>query len=242
VLRDQWQLDGCDTNRNRYTRNMLALVLARRGDLTGGIREISDALAADRRLCERPTIDTGTMTSQLGGMLVEAGRFDEGLAELDRSESIIRAAGGAAQRLPTLLRAARRAHCLLIAGRAAEALELAVDILGQEDFAGTASVRVGALRSMGRLSEAETHVSAMMDLSGRPGTDPVIRARADLEAAQLRLAQGRTAKGLVYARRALEALTPTQVPESALLHRARDLVAACELATAGAAPREMPAE
>ena len=37
MLRDQWLLDSRDTTRNRYTRNMLGVVLAARGDFAGGI-------------------------------------------------------------------------------------------------------------------------------------------------------------------------------------------------------------
>jgi hypothetical protein len=67
VLRDHWLLDGRDARRNRYTRNMLAVVLAARWDLAGGIEQMREALASDKRLCEEATVDTGTMTSQLGG-------------------------------------------------------------------------------------------------------------------------------------------------------------------------------
>jgi hypothetical protein len=88
---------------------------------------------------------------------------------------------------------------------------------------------VAALRSLGRLAEADQHVAAMAELAAKHA-NPGNRARADLEIAQLRLVQGKGAEGLSYARRALAALTPTQIPESALLKNARKLVAACEVA------------
>jgi len=238
VLQDQLLLDGRETHRNRYTRNMLAVVLAGRGDFVAGIEQMRECLAADSRLSEKPTVDTGTMSSQLGGMLVEAGFFDEGFAELDRAEMIIRSAGGAEQRHPTQRRAVRRAHSLLIAGHAAEALDCARSILDQaadcegSNLAIAARIHVGALRSLGRLPEADRHVPAMAELAAKHA-NPGNRARADLEIAQLRVAQGRGAEGLSFARRALELLAPTQVPESALLKNAQKVVAACEIAMAG---------
>ena len=241
VLRDQWLLDGRDTNRNRYTRNMLAVVLAARGDFAAGIEQMREALAADRRIAEKATVDTGTMTSQLGGMLVEAGHFDEGMAELDRAEVLIRAAGGSGQRHPSLRRAARRAHCLLLAGRASEALAAALSVLHQaadcegSNLAIASRVRIGALLSLGRLSEVDLHLPEMAELAARHA-NPGNCARADLEIARSHLAQSRGAEGLAFARRAVQALAPTQIPESALLQSARNLVAACER-RAGAAAR-----
>jgi ATP/maltotriose-dependent transcriptional regulator MalT len=97
VLADQWALDACDTIRNNYTRQMLAIVRANRGDLDEGIALMRQALAADAKLNAAPTVDTGTITAVLGEMLVDAGRFDEGLAAIDRAELIVVAAGGAGQ-------------------------------------------------------------------------------------------------------------------------------------------------
>lgn len=237
VLRDQWLLDGRDTTRNRYTRNMLAVVLAARGDLAGGIEQMREALAADKRLCEKATVDTGTMTSQLGGMLVEAGQVDEGFVELDRAEALVRDAGGWGQRHPAQRRAVRRAHCLLLAWRPSAALDAALSVLdGAADCSGSnlaiaARVRVGALRSLGRLSEAEAHVPEMEDLATQHAS-PENQARVNMEVAQLRLAQGRGAEGLAFARRALDILAPVQVSTSALLQAARNLLVACEEAVA----------
>jgi tetratricopeptide (TPR) repeat protein len=233
VLRDQWLLDGRDTTRNRYTRNMLAVVLAARGDLSGGIEQMREALAADKRLCEKATVDTGTMTSQLGGMLVEAGQGDEGFVELDRGEALVRAAGGSGQRHPAQRRQVRRAHCLLLSGHPSAALDAARSVLDEaadcsgSNLAVAARVRVGALRALGRLAEADAHVAEMEALAKRHAS-PENRARAHMEIAELRHAQGRAAEGLPFARRALEGLTPTQVSASALLQSARKLVVACE--------------
>ena len=233
VLRDQWLLDGRNTTRNRYTRNMLAVVLAARGDLAGGIEQMREALAADKLLCDNATVDTGTMTSQLGGMLVEAGQVDEGFVELDRAEALVRAAGGSGQRHPAQRRQVRRAHCLLQAGRTSSALDAALCVLdpaagcSASNLAVAARVRVGALRSLGRLSEADTHVAEMEELASQHAS-PENQARAHMEVAQLRLAQGRGAEAVPVAHRALTTLAPSQVPTSALLQKARSLVVACE--------------
>ena len=50
VLADQWALDGCDTIRNRLTRNMLALVHAKRGASQAALATMREALAAEARL------------------------------------------------------------------------------------------------------------------------------------------------------------------------------------------------
>jgi hypothetical protein len=57
---------------------------------------------------------------------------------------------------------------------------------------------------------------------------PENQARANMEIAQLRLAQGRGGEGAPFVHRALEVLAPTQVATSALLQNARNLLAACE--------------
>ena len=233
VLSDQWALDGCDTIRNRYTRNMLALVRAYRGDLAEAIELQQQALAAEARLAPTPTIDTGTMTAQLGEMLVEAGRFEAGLAEIERAEAIIRDAGGAGQAYPTLRRQLRRAHALLVAGRPAEALECASIVFDrartvQGRLGATAMrVRVDALRELVRLDEAEEHLPTLLALSGAPHITPLNRARALLAAAALRVAQGRAADGAGFAEEALTLLEPSQVPESPLLGRARKMLQSC---------------
>jgi hypothetical protein len=106
--------------------------------------------------------------------------------------------------------------------------------IGRNSAVIAARVRVGALRELGRLREADQHVPAMVDLAAKHA-NPGNRARANLEIARLRLTQGRGGEGLPFARRAVEALEPTQIPESALLKSARNVVVACETATAGPA-------
>ncbi|MDQ2927003.1 MAG: protein kinase, partial [Pseudomonadota bacterium] len=229
VLADQWALDGCDTIRNRFTRNMLALVRAGRGDLDEGIALMRQTLAAEERLVPTPTVDTGTMVSQLGEMLVEAGQFDEGLAAIERAEALVVAAGGAGQRYPSLRRRVRRANALLVAGQAAAALDEVTSVLelvGESDGwipAVALRVRVAALLALSRLVEAEHLLSGMLMQSAGEHVSSVNRARAYLEAAALRQSQGRPSEAATFAQDALQLLQPTQIVESRLLRRAREM-------------------
>ena len=233
VLSDQWALDGCDTIRNRYTRNMLAVVRAQRGALAEAIELQQQALDAERRLAPTPTIDTGTMTAQLGEMLVEAGSFESGLEQIERAEIIVRDAGGAGQAYPTLRRQVRRAHALGVAGRPREALECATSVFERArslpGWLGAVAmrVRVDALRELARLNEAEEHLQTLLTLTSAPQVSPLNRARALLAAAALRAAQGRAPEGTAFAEEALKLLTPSQVPESLLLKRAREVLERC---------------
>ena len=233
VLSDQWALDGCDTIRNRYTRNMLALVRAQRGDLAEAIELQQQTLAAEARLAPTPTVDTGTMTAQLGEMLVEAGRFESGLAAIERAEAIVRDAGGAGQAYPALRRQVRRAHALLVAGQPEEALACATTVFDRAQTlqgwiaAVAMRVRVDALRELSRLDEAEEQLSTLLTLTSAPQISPLNRARALLAAAALRVAQGRAVDGAVFAEEALTLLAPSQVPESPLLKRAREMLRCC---------------
>ena len=121
----------------------------------------------------------------------------------------------------------------MLARRTAAALDAALSVLDRaadcsgSNLAIAARVRVGALRSLGRLSEADTHVAEMQELA-KQYASPENQARADMEVAQLRLAQGRGAEGVPFAHRALATLAPSQVATSALLQTARRLVVACE--------------
>ena len=233
VFVDQWALDGRDTIRNRYTREILATVRASRGDLDEAIVLMRQALAADAALNPTPTIDTGTMTSQLGEMLVEAGHVDEGMATIDRAEAIVVAAGGAGQAYPTNRRQIRRAQCLLIAGRPAAALDEADALLdrlaGQQHWIGSVALRVrlAALRELARLDEADALVPAVL-LSARASVlSATLRARALLDVAALCVARGRQAEATSLCEEAIALLLPTQVSESALLGRARSLAQVC---------------
>ena len=233
ALHDLWLLDGRDTERNRYVRGVLALLLRSRGDLTGGIEQIREALAADQRLSGVATVDTAAMTEQLGMMLCEAGRFDEGWAAFESAQAIVNATVGALKGHALHRSAARRAHCLYLAGRAEEALDAAAAVLDPAadarltNLAIAAYVRVGALRLLGRLDDADAQLAPMLDLAARNG-HPGTSARADLELAWLRQAQGRAGEGLAGARRAVDVLARAHVPTSALLQQARELLAACE--------------
>jgi tetratricopeptide (TPR) repeat protein len=233
VLSDQLALDGCDTIRNRYTRNMLALVRAQRGDLVEAIELQQQTLAAEARLAPTPTVDTGTMTAQLGEMLVEAGRFESGLAAIERAEAIVRDAGGAGQAYPALRRQVRRAHALLVAGQPGEALACATTVFDRAQTvegwiaAVALRVRLDALRELSRLDEAEEQLSSLLTLTSAPQITSLNRARALLAAAALRVAQGRAVDGAVFAEEALTLLAASQVPESALLKRAREMLQRC---------------
>ena len=233
VLADQWALDGCDTIRNHYTRQMLAMVRANRGDLEEGIALMRQAMAADAKLNATPTVDTGTITAMLGEMLVEAGQFDEGLAAIERAEAIVIAAGGAGQEYSSLRRKLRRSHCLLVAGQAAAALDEATALLDRVGDAGgwipavAQRVRVAALRELARLSEADALLPAMLLATEVPELNASNRARAFLQAALLGLARGRDAEAAAFARDAVALLLPTQVPQSRLLRRAQEIAARC---------------
>ncbi|MGH8796269.1 MAG: protein kinase domain-containing protein [Caldimonas sp.] len=231
VLADQWALDGCDTIRNNYTRQMLAIVRANRGDLDEGIALMRQALAADAKLNATPTVDTGTITAMLGEMLVDAGQFDEGLAAIERAEAVVVAAGGAGQEYPSIRRQIRRANALLVAGNAAAALDQAIAILDRVGDAGgriravPLRVRVAALRELSRPSEADDLLPAMMLAAAQ--ANPSSRARALLEAAMVARARGRPSEAAAFARDAVALLEPTQVPQSPLLRRAREIAARC---------------
>ncbi|HEY4956548.1 MAG TPA: tetratricopeptide repeat protein, partial [Caldimonas sp.] len=239
VLADQWALDGCDTDRNLYTRQMLAMVRANRGDPEEGIALMRQALAVDAKLNATPTVDTGTITASLGEMLVETGRFDEGLATLERAEVIVSAAGGAGQEYPSMRRQVRRAHCLLIAGRPAAALEEAIALLDRvrdnDGWIGAVALRVqvAALRELSRLGEADELLPAMMLAAQSPAVNASNRARALMEGATIGLARGRPGEAAALARDAVALLLPMQVPESPLLRRARELAARCAAAAGG---------
>ena len=238
VLADQWALDGCDTMRNLYTRQMLAMVRANRGDLEEGIVLMRESLAADARLHATPTVDTGTMTAILGEMMVESGQFDEGLATIERAEAIVIAAGGAGQEFPSLRRQLRRAHCLLVAGRPAPALAEADALLARlgadDSWIGAVAlrVRVAALRELARVDEADALVPAMLLAAQSPAVNASNRSRALMEAAQIGLARGRAGEAAPRGRDALELLQANQLPESRLLRRARDLAERCAAAAA----------
>ena len=229
VLADQLALDGCDTIRNRYTRNMLALVRANRGDLAEGIALMRQALAADPALVHAPTIDTGTMLAQLGEMLVESGEFDEGLDAIERAEALVIAGGGARQEFASQRRQIRRANALLVAGRPEAALDEATSLLDRAKDsdnwipASAERVCVAALMQLSRLAEAGERLPAMLARSMAPQVNSANRARAQLEAASVRLRQGRPAEAAEFARHAVELLLPTQIAESPLLRRAREM-------------------
>jgi hypothetical protein len=233
ALADQWALDGCDTIRNNYTRQMLAIVRAKRGDLEEGIALMRQALAADAKLNATATVDTGTITAILGEMMVEAGQFEEGLAAIDRAEVIVVEAGGAGQEYPSIRRQLRRANALLLAGQAEAALAeatLLLDRVGDAEGwipAAALRLRVAALRELSRLGEADELLPALLQATQAPKGSASDRARAFMEAALLGLAQGRDADAAAFAQDAVALLLPTQVPQSRLLRRARDIAARC---------------
>ncbi len=230
VLQDQLMLDGTDTNRNRYTRSILARALAECGDLEEALAEMRTAVAADARLVPGPTVDKGTMVSQLGLLLAMAGHPEEGLAEMQRAEDITRAAGGG-QVGPTLSRQVQRAQALLLAGEAAPALAAVDAVLAQAaDVTRPAQaiarrVRVAALHALGRLSEAEEALPAMIDAARAAGVSTVQQGRAAIEAAGLLHTLCRASEARVQADTALALLLPTQSAGSALLAQARALAA-----------------
>ncbi len=233
ALADQWALDGCDTIRNNYTRQMLAIVRAKRGDLEEAIALMRQAVAADAKLNATPTVDTGTITAMLGEMMVESGQFDEGLTAIDRAEVIVVEAGGAGQEYPSMRRQVRRAHCLLVAGQAEAALAEAMALQGRvRDADGwlpavALRLRVAALRELSRLGEADELLPAMLQAMQAPERSASDRAGAFLEAALLGLARGRDGQAAAFARDAVALLLPMQVPQSPLLRRAREIAARC---------------
>ena len=236
VLADLRALDGRDTIRTRLTCNMLAVVRAKRGAVDEAIALMREAMEAESRLSPVPTVDTGTMTSQLGEMLVSAGRFDEGLAHIDEADAIVLAAGGAGQEFPAVRRAIRRAGALLAAARFEAALSQATSVFDRTKdsdswISGVAlNVKIGALRGLHRLEEADGLVPEMLRrVESAESLDN--RARAYCEVAATRIDQGRSKEAGEFAQRALDLLLPTQVHDSALLCRARDLI--CEAETAG---------
>jgi tetratricopeptide (TPR) repeat protein len=91
-------------------------------------------------------------------------------------------------------------------------------------------VRVEALRELSRLDEAEEHLTLMLTLTGARQVSQLNHARAQLAAGALRLAQGRSADALTHVQQALSLLAPSQVPESPLLQRAREMERHCSAA------------
>lgn len=230
VLADQLALDGRETLRIGYTRNMLAIVRANRGAMDEAIVLMREALSAQARLTPAPTVDAGTMTAQLGEMLVEAGQFDVGLATIEQAESIVTAAGGAGQEFSAIRRGIRRAHALLVAGRFEAALREAASVFDRTHdstswiAAVALRVQVGSLRALSRLEDAEALVEQLLERVENSASTAGNKARTYLELAALRIEQGRQADGAAMAHRAVELLLPTQVPESVLLLRARRLL------------------
>ena len=88
-------------------------------------------------------------------------------------------------------------------------------------------VRVAALRELSRPSEADELLPAMLSATQAPELNASNRARAFMEAALLSHARGRAAEAAVFARDAVALLLPTQVPQSPLLRRAREIAARC---------------
>lgn len=229
VLDDQWALDGRHTHRNVYTRSMLALVCERRGACDEAVALMRECIDADAALSPIPTVDSGTLLSKFGEMCVEAGQVVEGLAALDEAERVIRAAGGAGQAYPTLRRGARKASMLLLAGRPADALADANALMQRGDApadwitAELLRIRVGALRALGRLDEAEALLPPMLDLAAAH-CSATNRTRALAEASRVHSAYGRDAAARACAEQALQTLALTQqVPGSQLLRMVHGL-------------------
>jgi tetratricopeptide (TPR) repeat protein len=194
-----------------------------------------ETIALDARLFAEPTVDTATIHGNLGWALAEAGDGNAALAALDRAEALMARAGGGNAGYANSRRGYRANACLQ-AGRAEEALAI-VDAMLAEGTAATPRfrpiclrIRIGALRRLGRLAEAEGHVGAMRESASAAGQLPLTQARALVEIAALRAAQGRHDEAADDARQALALLQAIQVPESPLSRRARALLDASTVA------------
>ncbi len=233
VLADQTALFGRETNETCRTRTLLAGIRLARGDFAAAAAMQREALLADEALHPVPTAGIGTTMWQLGYMLVMDGEFDEGLALFERAEQIIQRAGGAGQVRPALIRRSRHARALCAAGRLQPALELADAVTARSSEADASSlalaaeVRVAALRRLDRLDEAEAAVPAMLAACTAADANGLVRARGEMEAAEVCVARSEHAAGLQHAQAALRSIETTHVAHSPVLRRARELVAIC---------------